>query len=177
VRRLLGQARAVALLAMLVPAALAAEAATATPMQTPAGETASLRDWAGHIRLVNFWATWCAPCRVEMPLFQAAYERLRGSGFRVIGIALDTAEAVAGFRDRVGITYPLLIAGTDDGMSLMRRYGNTAGAVPFSVLLSADGKVLERHIGPLSEQQLEALLDKHVPGVSDDGRGQRSGDG
>lgn len=141
---------------------VAAEDVLARPMTGLDGESRSLKDWSGQTRLVNFWATWCAPCRVEMPLFQDAYERFGDRGFQVIGIALDEADAVRQFGDDLGITYPLLIVDTDTGMQMMNQFANPTGVVPHSVLLSGDGRILDQHLGPFDEAQLDALLDKHV---------------
>lgn len=126
------------------------------------GESRSLKDWSGQTRLVNFWATWCAPCRVEMPLFQEAYERYGDRGFQVIGIALDEADAVRRFGDDLGITYPLVIVDSDTGMQMMNEFANAAGVVPHSILLSPEGRILDQHLGPFDAAQLDALLEKHV---------------
>jgi len=131
-------------------------------METLDGGSRSLGDWSGQTRLVNFWATWCAPCRAEMPLFQAAHERLADKRFQVIGIALDRKEAVARFGSELGITYPLLIVNTETGMRMMHELGNAAGVVPHSVLLAPDGTILDQHLGAYDESQLDALLDEHV---------------
>jgi len=126
------------------------------------GESRHLDDWSGQIRLVNFWATWCAPCRVEMPLFQEAYERYQDRDFQIIGVALDKADAVRQFSEQLGITYPLLIVDTDTGMKMMADFANSAGVVPHSVLLSGDGSILDQHIGVFDEARLNALLEEHI---------------
>jgi len=141
---------------------VAGEAVLSRAMTGLDGEPVTLRDWSGKTRLVNFWATWCAPCRVEMPWFQEAYERFGERGFAVIGVALDDAAAVRQFADKLGITYPLPVVDADTGSRMMRDFANPAGVVPHSILLSPDGRILAQHIGPFEQAQLTELLETHV---------------
>ncbi|MCR6495367.1 TlpA family protein disulfide reductase [Thermomonas sp. S9] len=108
------------------------------------------RAWAGRPTLVNLWATWCGPCLKEMPDLQA-FARVQGRhGVRVVGIALDEAAAVRAFLPAHGITYPVLIDApgpADAGV----RLGNPAGVLPFSALVSADGRLLKTRIGPFAD--------------------------
>ena len=106
--------------------------------------------WAGRPTLVNLWATWCAPCLKEMPDLQAFAEAQGARGVRVVGIALDDPAAVAGFLQRHGITYPVLVdaAGPADAGV---RLGNPAGVLPYSVLVSPDGRLLATRIGPFAD--------------------------
>lgn len=111
-----------------------------TPVAVPAA-------WAGRPTLVNLWATWCAPCLKEMPDLQAFAAAQAPNGTQVVGIALDDAQAVRAFLRDHGITYPSLIdaAGPADAGV---RLGNPAGVLPYSVLVSADGRLLKTRIGP-----------------------------
>ncbi len=111
-----------------------------TPVAVPAA-------WAGRSTLVNLWATWCAPCLKEMPDLQAFAAAQAPNGTQVVGIALDDAQAVRTFLRDHGITYPSLIdaAGPADAGV---RLGNPAGVLPYSVLVSADGRLLKARIGP-----------------------------
>ncbi|MDE2407396.1 MAG: TlpA family protein disulfide reductase [Xanthomonadaceae bacterium] len=106
--------------------------------------------WAGRITLVNLWATWCAPCLKEMPDLQAFAAAQGDAGVQVVGIALDDAAAVAAFLRRHGITYPVLVdaAGPADAGV---RLGNPTGVLPYSVLVSADGRLLKTRIGPFAD--------------------------
>jgi len=108
------------------------------------------RAWAGRTTLVNLWATWCAPCLKEMPDLQAFAGEQGGNGVQVVGIALDDAQAVRAFLHRHGIAYPVLVDApgpADAGV----RLGNPAGVLPYSVLVSADGRVLKTRIGPFAD--------------------------
>ncbi len=106
--------------------------------------------WAGRTTLVNLWATWCAPCLKEMPDLQAFADAQGSAGVQVVGIALDEADSVAAFLRRHGIGYPVLVdaAGPADAGV---RLGNPAGVLPYSVLVSADGRLLKTRIGPFTD--------------------------
>ncbi len=134
------------------------ESARLTDLQ---GVPRKLSDWKGKILVVNFWATWCEPCREEIPALVAVREMLHPSGVEFVGIAIDQAAKVAQFVDKIPITYPVLVAdGT--GIDLSRALGNVRGGLPFTVVIRRDGAVAYRHVGALTkamiEQQLRTLL-------------------
>lgn len=120
------------------------------------GNVVSDADFAGRAMLVNFWATWCAPCRREMPVLQAASER-HGKNLAVIGIALDDPGPVAGFIDEFGIDYPIL-HGQADVLDTQKAWGNAAGALPYTVLVDAAGVVRWQHYGEVTEVELDEAL-------------------
>ena len=106
--------------------------------------------WAGKTTLVNFWASWCAPCLKEMPELQAFADEQPANGTQVVGIALDDAASARGMLERLDISYANLVdtAGPADASV---RLGNPAGVLPYSVLVSADGRVLKTKIGPFED--------------------------
>ena len=107
--------------------------------------------WAGKATLVNFWASWCAPCLKEMPELQAFADEQPANGTQVVGIALDDAASARGMLERLDISYANLVdtAGPADASV---RLGNPAGVLPYSVLVSADGRVLKTKIGPFEDK-------------------------
>jgi thiol-disulfide isomerase/thioredoxin len=120
------------------------------------GGQISADDFAGQAMLVNFWATWCAPCRREMPALQTLSERHAGR-LMVVGLAIDDAEPVADFVAELGIDYPIA-HGQADVMHSNRRWGNAAGALPYTVLVDAEGIIRWQHLGEVSLRQLEQAI-------------------
>lgn len=125
------------------------------------GKQHSISEWDGKVVLINFWATWCPPCREEMPAFISLKETYGQQGFEIIGIAIDDAGAIADFADDLGVNYPIL-HGQTDASAVIRLYGNKIGALPFSVLLDRDGIVRFTRAGGLSRQKLESELRKYL---------------
>lgn len=120
------------------------------------GELWRASDFDGRPTLVNFWATWCAPCLREMPLLQSLFEQNR-EHLHVVGIAVDEPGEVGAFVERLGITYPILI-GTSDVRETGKRFGNPDGMLPYSVLVDAEGIIRWRHLGELEEPMLQDAL-------------------
>ncbi|MGO9445311.1 MAG: TlpA family protein disulfide reductase [Thiobacillaceae bacterium] len=121
------------------------------------GERQPLSQWRGKVLVLNFWATWCPPCRQEIPGFMKLQRELADSGVQFVGIALDQADNVNNFARQLGINYPLLLGG-DAAFELQSRLGNRSGGLPFTVVVNAMGRPVGRHVGALSAEQLRALL-------------------
>lgn len=121
------------------------------------GGTRSLAEWRGKVVVLNFWATWCAPCREEIPMLVAARERYAGSGVEILGIAIDTAAKVTEYVAQMKIPYPILLAGAD-GLELMRNLGNQASGLPFTVLVDRAGRPAARKLGALRQEDLDSML-------------------
>jgi thiol-disulfide isomerase/thioredoxin len=122
-----------------------------------AGKQRNLGEWQGQVRVLNFWATWCEPCREEIPGFMQVREKLLRSGVEFVGIAIDQAAKVAHFAQTFKVSYPLLLAGAG-GLDLMRKLGNPGGGLPFTVIVDQTGGVAFRNLGLLSKQTIEAKL-------------------
>ncbi|HET8943109.1 MAG TPA: TlpA disulfide reductase family protein [Rudaea sp.] len=126
------------------------------------GTTRNLSDWDGKLVLLNFWATWCGPCREEMPLLQKVGTDLADSGFRVVGIAIDNDDAVHEFLQSHPVTYPILLGGNATiDPSLI--FGDTRALLPFSVLIGRNGRILAQHAGSFSAESLADWLSAHSP--------------
>jgi len=130
------------------------------------GREHSLSEWAGKILVVNFWATWCPPCVIEIPAFVELQTTLGARGLQFVGIALDDPVAAATFATARGINYPVL-AGEDDVAQLMQRLGNHIGALPFTVVFDRSGAVVHTQQGEWAiddaRHVLEPLLDPPAP--------------
>jgi thiol-disulfide isomerase/thioredoxin len=121
------------------------------------GQPRRLVDWRGKALLVNFWATWCAPCREEIPLLDAAQQQYASRGLQVVGIAIDNAANVRQYATSMKIDYPLLLADSA-AVGLMRSLGNASGGLPFTVLLDRSGRLVDRRLGPYSAAELQAAV-------------------
>jgi peroxiredoxin len=153
----------------------AQDAATATPPEAAAeparlaetvpdfqladrdGQMRSLKDWSGKSLIVNFWATWCAPCRKEIPLLQQLQRERAGDGFQVVGIAVDFREDVLKFADQLKIDYPLLI-GEQDALDAAAAFGVDAVGFPFTVFSDARGRIVLAHLGELTAPEADLIL-------------------
>lgn len=146
-----------AVLCLLPLAAMAAPTLEQTRFADLNGNTVSLRAWQGKVVLVNFWATWCGPCREEMPMLNALRERLAPKGVEVVGIALDNKAETLNFTRQLKIGYPIVL-GDSDTLTLLRTLGNPAGALPYSIILDRKGRQVGSLLGRLNEKNLEDTL-------------------
>jgi thiol-disulfide isomerase/thioredoxin len=121
------------------------------------GKPQTLAQWKGKPLLVNFWATWCAPCVQEMPELSALANEEGGKRFNVIGLGIDSPSAMSEFAAKHNIKYPLYVGGMG-GTDLSRAFGNTNGGLPFTVLIGADGQVRKTYLGKLKFDELKADL-------------------
>lgn len=111
------------------------------------------------LTVLNFWATWCPPCVEEMPELSRVHAELEGQGVKTIGLAVDSPSAVAQFALDKPVSYPLVVIGAA-GTSLAERLGNAAGALPYTVLVDAEGRVLEQKLGRIHESELRDWVAK-----------------
>jgi len=121
------------------------------------GEIIRAADFDGQVLLVNFWATWCAPCREEMPMLAELDAQLAPEGFRVVGIALDDVAQARDFIESLGIEYPVMVGGADV-MAVSQAYGNRTGLLPYSVLVDREGRIRWARMGVLEEAELDERI-------------------
>jgi len=142
-------------------AAEAGSVATLLALSLPdlAGKQEPLAQWRGKLLVVNFWATWCVPCREEMPEFVRAQREFGDKGLQFVGIAVDEGEKVRRFAEEIGLNYPALIGGYG-AMELSRTLGNRLMALPFTVVVGRDGALAHTQLGPLKSEQLRSMITK-----------------
>jgi peroxiredoxin len=117
----------------------------------------SIGQWKGKVVIVNFWATWCVPCREEMPEFVKAQREFGGRGLQFVGIAVDEPAKVREFATELGLNYPALIGGYG-AIELSKSLGNRLGALPFTVVVDRSGRVNHTQLGPIKANQLRAII-------------------
>lgn len=127
------------------------------PFQDLVGGEKRLSAWRGKVLVVNFWATWCEPCREEIPTLVRTQSKYAVNGLQMVGISIDSASKVQEFSKEYKVQYPLLIAGIDV-IEITRNLGNKAAGLPYTVVLSRDGAIQARHLGGISESQLELAI-------------------
>jgi len=152
--------------------ALASPQAVTAPVAAPSavfdwsfvdveGKSQPLAQWKGGITVLNFWATWCPPCLKEIPAFIDLQKRLGPRGVQFVGIALDQVEAVKPFLTEHAINYPVLL-GDQDVARFMTTLGNQIGALPFTVVVGRDGKVLALHQGEWLADEAAKTLEGYL---------------
>lgn len=127
----------------------------AQTMPDATGKPQALSQWKGKPLIINFWATWCAPCVEEMPELAALQAEV--APVQIIGIGVDSQENIAQFAEKFHIYYPLYVAGTG-ATDLLRQFGNQAGGLPFTVLVGLDGNLKKVYLGRLNFDELRRDL-------------------
>ena len=125
---------------------------------TPDGSKLAMQTLKGKPLLINFWATWCPPCVEELPLLERFYLQNKAKSMQIVGLAADKPEAVRTFLKKLPLTFPVGVIDLS-GIALSKSWGNLAGGLPFTVILAADGRVMQRKMGKLSEEDLKTWLD------------------
>jgi peroxiredoxin len=150
--------------AMPVAGAMAVDTGTLLGAQRPefslpdlGGVMHDIGEWDGRVLVLNFWATWCPPCREEIPQFVRLQRQYRERGLQFIGIALQPGDEVGGFVQELGMNYPVL-AGEQEVVDIAQAYGNHVGALPYTVVIGRDGRVRRLHMGPIKGAELERLI-------------------
>jgi thiol-disulfide isomerase/thioredoxin len=122
------------------------------------GNMRELSEWDGKARLVNFWATWCAPCRREIPLLKKAQSEHGGDKLQIIGVAVDFQEDVVAYAQTAAFNYPILI-GQEDAMAAAETSGMDFVGLPVTMLVSAEGDLIKMHMGEIHESHIAQIID------------------
>lgn len=139
------------------PEPSAAEAIYAIRLPDLRNQPQKLDQWRGKVLVVNFWATWCEPCRKEIPLFVQAQEKYSAKGLQFVGISIDQADKTSEFARNFSINYPNLI-GTFDTVEISRLAGNKRRVLPFTIVLDRKGQIAATELGGITQEKLEALI-------------------
>ncbi len=134
----------------------------ATAYPDLAGKPRRIAEWRGKVVAVNFWATWCAPCLEEIPMFMDTRRKHSSKGFEIVGIAIDNVAKVTEFSRKLNISYPILIA-DGSGLELIRKLGNTSGGLPYTAFLDREGRPVRSKLGAFTRPELDALLLELLP--------------
>jgi thiol-disulfide isomerase/thioredoxin len=121
------------------------------------GQPQNLGQWRGKVLVVNYWATWCEPCRQEMPGFSRLQEKYREKGVQFVGISIDEAAKIVEFQSEIPVTYPLLI-GDMDSMKGSADLGNNRQGLPFTAVFDRQGSLAATKLGRFAEADLEREL-------------------
>jgi len=121
------------------------------------GNKRQFSEWDGKHRIVNFWATWCAPCRREIPLLKSFQDQHGADDFQVIGIAVEFPEPVIAYAEETQFNYPILV-GEQDAMAVAESSGISFIGLPFTMLVTKDGTLVGAHMGEIHQQHLDDIV-------------------
>lgn len=139
------------------PASASTSSLFAAKFTDAQGNIQRLDQWRSQVIIVNFWATWCPPCRDEMPELSELQNKYRTRGVVVLGISTDDTAKVQQFAQEAPVTYPLL-AGDSEAVDLAATLGNDRDVLPYTVVLRRDGSIAASHFGRIDRQALESAL-------------------
>lgn len=122
------------------------------------GNKRNLYDWHGKVIMLNFWATWCGPCQIEITDFINYQSRYADQGLQIIGVGLDELRKLRNFVRTVGINYPILQADPERQYSLLNQWGNPFGVLPFTVVIAKDGHLVFMQQGILNQKTFNTIV-------------------
>ncbi len=125
------------------------------------GVAQDVSQWDGKLLVLNFWATWCAPCRQEIPIFIELQRKYQARGLQLVGIAIDHPDPVREFYSEMGMNYPSL-HGQGDAIEVGKLYGNNIGGLPYTVVIARDGRVLLAKSGAFERAEIEQAIQQYL---------------
>lgn len=128
------------------------------PLPALDGEKYALNHWKGKVILLNFWASWCAPCQYEIPVLIELQTKHKEEGLQIVGIGVDKERPLRNVSRSLGINYPVLVADDSRGQKLLENWGNSKQVVPYSVVIGRDGRINYSHLGLVDQ----GVFDEYV---------------
>jgi len=125
------------------------------------GKMRHIDEWNGKLLVINFWATWCEPCKKEMPMFNRLQSLYGDDGVQFIGVAVDNQQAVNEFMQQIPIEFPVLI-GDLTAVQLVQTYGNQAGVLPYTIFVDKNGKIFAAAQGGLTRSYASRTIEKQL---------------
>jgi peroxiredoxin len=143
---------------LLMPAIMLSQPASKAPnfsLKTADGKTIELKKLQGKVVVVNFWATWCGPCKAEIPGFLEVYQQNKSKGLEIVGISLDQSgwDVVKPFVEKAKITYPVVVGDA----KLADAYGGI-NAIPTTFVVDKKGNIVKQHVGYLDKKAFEKIV-------------------
>ena len=135
----------------------AIEAFFANSWKTPDGKPVNTDQWRGKVLVVNFWASWCPPCVEEMPALDKLQQEFLSQNVLIVGIGIDSPSNIREFLEMTPISYPIVIGGLE-GTNLSKQMGNAQGALPYTVIIRANGQASNSKLGKMSEEELRKAI-------------------
>jgi thiol-disulfide isomerase/thioredoxin len=126
------------------------------------GQPQSLGQWSNKLLVINFWATWCAPCLEEMPIFVRLQAQYGAKGLQIVGIAADSSPNAAKFVEKLKINYPVL-PDESRAIEFSKRTGNRLGLLPYTIILNAKGEVVLTKLGVFKEAEITEIIKNNLP--------------
>jgi thiol-disulfide isomerase/thioredoxin len=135
----------------------AIEAFFTNSWKTPDGKAVNTDQWRGKVLVVNFWASWCPPCVEEMPALDKLQQEFLSQNVLIVGIGIDSPSNIREFLEKTPISYPIVIGGLE-GSNLSKQMGNSQGALPYTVVIKANGQASISKLGKISEEELRKAI-------------------
>jgi len=125
------------------------------------GKTHDINEYNGKVLIVNFWATWCPPCRREIPALIELQEKYQSKGFTIVGVALDSRQAAVDYVDPMSINYPILV-GESEGIAISQAYGNQLSVLPYTVVIDRKGIIRHAFAREITLAEAEKLIKPYL---------------